>query len=387
MRIALNGIFFDQPATGSGQYLHALLAAMSARAPNNDFIVVVPESDLNANTLRALPNYSAQVFYYPERVGLDRFSQNLAKLSFEQLAFNRACRRERVALAHTPYFGSPLFPATRSVVTIHDLIPLILPEYRGSPLVRAYTQLVARAARRADAIIADSEASKRDIINRLGIDAARVHVIYLAAHARFNTAIARAQIDQVRRKYALPEKFLLYLGGFDVRKNVRVLIEAFFLLPELYRAGYRLILAGVTLGNDSKFFPDPNRLAREVGLADDAVRTIGWVAEEDKPALYASAEIFLFPSRYEGFGLPPLEAMACGAPVIAADASSLPEIVGDAALTAGVESPLAWAESMRAIINDATRRAEMRARGLAQARKFSWERAAQETLAVYESIL
>ncbi|MBI3912727.1 MAG: glycosyltransferase family 4 protein [Chloroflexi bacterium] len=386
MRIALNGIFFEQPTTGSGQYLHALLSAIIARAPEHEYVVVVPQSDVTDTEIRVLAEFSSRAFLYPERVGLDRLSKNLAKLSFEQIGFNRACRREGVALAHVPYFASPLFPATRTVVTIHDLIPLILPDYRGGPLVRAYTQLVALAARRADAVIADSECSRRDIVDRLGIAPERVHVIYLAAHARFQPQSDPARLDAMRRKYALPEKFLLYLGGFDSRKNIRVLLEAFSLLPEFYQAGYRLVFAGVNLGADSKFFPDPERIAREIGLPDDAVRVIGWVREEDKPALYAAAEIFLFPSFYEGFGLPPLEAMACGTPVIASNTASLPEIVGDAALTADPHSPLAWAESIRVVVNDATRRAEMRARGIAQAKKFSWTRAAEETLAVYDSI-
>ncbi len=386
MRIAINGNFFDQPTTGSGQYLHALLSALVARAPENEYVVIVPQTDLASAEIHTLSNFSPRVFFYPEPLGVERFSKNLAKLSFEQIAFNRACRRERAALAHVPYFASPLFPATRTVVTIHDLIPLILPAYRGSPLVRAYTQLVARAARRADAIITDSECSRRDIMDRLGIAPARVHTIYLAAHARFRADRARERIAHVRQRYALPEKFLLYLGGFDVRKNVRVLIEAFSLLPEIYQQGYRLVFAGVTLGQDIKFFPDPLRIARELGLPDDAIRMVGWITEEDKPALYSAAELFLFPSFYEGFGLPPLEAMACGTPVIASSSGSLPEIVGDAALIADPHSPLAWAESMRAVLNNPARRAEMGARGIAQAKKFSWERAAEETLAVYRAV-
>ncbi len=385
MRIALNGTFFDRPTTGSGQYLHELLAAMVKRAPDHDYIVVVPETDVTARELHALAQFSPRVFFYPESVGLARFSKNLAKLAFEQNTFNRAARRERAALAHVPYFAPPFFPATRTVVTIHDLIPLILPEYRGSLLVRAYTRLVALAARRADTIIADSEHSRRDIVNRLGVEPARVKVVYLATHARFQAHIPRERIERVRQRYALPEKSLLYLGGFDVRKNVRVLLEAFSLLPEFYEQGYRLVLAGVTLGQDSAFFPDPRRIAREIGLPDAAARMVGWVTEEDKPALYAAAELFLFPSLYEGFGLPPLEAMACGTPVISSDASSLPEIVGAAAMLAGPHSPIAWAEAMRAALNDPARREQMRARGIEQARQFSWERAAEETLAVYHA--
>ena len=258
----------------------------------------------------------------------------------------------------------------------------MLPAYRGSPLVRAYTRLVAASARRADAVIADSECSKRDIVRHLNIDPARVHVIHLAADARYRPVDDPA----IRVKYALPEKYLLYLGGFDQRKNVRVVIEAFARLTEFHARGYRLVLAGVRLGKDSAFFPSPQRIAREAGLPDGALQRIGWIDEDDKPALYSGAAAFLFPSLYEGFGLPPLEAMACGAPVFCSYASSLPEVVDDAASQFDPHDVAAWAGAIRAVLTDDARRAAMGERGIAQAKKFSWDRAAKETLAVYESV-
>lgn len=379
MRIGINGTFWDKPSTGSGQYLRELLPALVACEPENEYAVVVPQSE-SADALRQV---SPKVFLYPEPVALDRWSENLGKLWFEQVAFGSACEREHVDLVHVPYFASPFFPPTRTVVTIHDLIPMILPLYRGSRPVRLYTQLVAAAARRADAVIADSECSSRDIMRLLGISPSRVHVVSLAADARYAPV---EDVSAVRRKYALPEKFLLYLGGFDQRKNVQVIIEAFSLLSEFYQDGWRLVLGGLLLGRDSTFFPHPTRIAQEVGLPEDAIRYIGWVVEADKPALYSSAAAFLFPSLYEGFGLPPLEAMACGTPVISSDASSLPEIVGDAGLQVGPGSPLAWAESIRAVLTDENRRNEMRERGKVQAAKFSWTRTAKETLAVYHSL-
>jgi glycosyltransferase involved in cell wall biosynthesis len=362
MRIAINGFFWNQPTTGSGQYARALVAALKQSDAKNDYIVIEPS---------AVSGQRSAVV------------ENLAKVWFEQIAFVRACRRARADVAHVPYFGAPLFPATRTVVTIHDLIPIVLPAYRGSILVRAYTALSAQSARRADAIIADSECSQRDIVAHLKIDPARVRVVYLAADARYRPMDDAAQIEMVRRKYALPEKYLLYLGGYDQRKNVRVLIEAFARVSEFYRAGYRLVLAGVKLGRDSEFFPDPRRLARDANLPDDALGLIGWVDESDKPALYSGAAIFLFPSRYEGFGLPPLEAMACGTPVLCAHASSLPEVVGDAATLLPSGDADAWADALRALLRDPLRRATMQLHGLHQARKFSWARCADETLAVY----
>ena len=369
MKIAINGIFWNQPTTGSGQYIRALLAALKPSSPDHEYVVIAPSGVGGRRSM------------------VGHIRDHLGKVWFEQIAFVNACRRERAVLAHVPYFGAPLFPSTRIVVTIHDLIPLMLPAYRGSPLGRAYTALAALSARRADAIIADSECSKRDIVSRLKIDAARVRVVYLAAEARYRPMGDAAPIEAMRRRHALPEKYLLYLGGYDQRKNVRVIVEAFARLPEFYRAGYRLALAGVNLGRDSEFFPDPRRLARDAPLPDDALCCIGWVDEADKPALYSGASLFLFPSWYEGFGLPPLEAMACGTPVICANASSLPEVVGGAAITLPPNDADAWADAIRAALADDARRAGMRAGGIAQAQKFSWQRAAEETLAVYAAVM
>lgn len=383
MRIGINGSFWDKPNTGSGQYLRSLLPALAQCAADSEFVVVAP----GRREEHAAGDIPPRTYVRSEPAALGRWSENLAKVWFEQFTFRRACQRERVDLGHVPYFASPLFPPARTVVTIHDLIPLLLPLYRGSLLVRLYTRLVSAGARRADVVLADSECSKRDIIRHLGIPAERVHAVYLAADARFRPVREAERLDAVRAKYGLPSKFLLYLGGFDQRKNVRVLVDAFAALPELHRLGYRLVLAGVPLGKDSDLFPDPQRRARATGLPNDVVRFTGWVAEEDKPALYSSATAFLFPSLYEGFGLPPLEAMACGAPVITSNASSLPEIVGDAGVQVDPAMPSAWAEAIHAVATDDSRRAEMSARGIVQAAKFSWTKAAQETLAAYRQAM
>jgi glycosyltransferase involved in cell wall biosynthesis len=376
MKIGINGLFLNRPTTGTGQYLLELLPELLQRDTQNEYALIFPRG-IDA------PLGLARASLHPQHVALNMLGENFAKLWFEQITFARACQRERIDLAHVPHFASPLFPATRTVVTIHDVIPMLLPLYRGSVLVRAYTQLVAMAAQRADAIIADSECSKRDIVRLLGVDAARVHVVYLAANKRYQPVL---DTTSVIKKYSLPAKYLLYLGGFDQRKNVRVIIEAFAQLREFYDVGYRLVFAGVNLGSDSAFFPNPQRIARESGLPDDAIHFTGWVDEADKPALYSGATAFLFPSVYEGFGLPPLEAMACGVPVIASNASSLPEIVGDAAIQVDPNDVNAWAEATRTVLRDPLKRATMQLHSMHQARKFLWKKTAEQTLAVYESI-
>ena len=184
------------------------------------------EKHATANT-HSTP-YAIRNTHYAIATPFDRLNTNLAKLWFEQVTFPRACRRLRADVAFVPYWGSPWWQPCPVVVTVHDLIPLLLPLYRGGMLQRAYTALVSRTARRAAAVLTDSEASKRDIIAHLGIPADRVHAIHLAADPRYRPVTDPDELTRIRAKYGLPDgPFLLYLGGFDARKNVGRMIEAY----------------------------------------------------------------------------------------------------------------------------------------------------------------
>jgi len=336
--------------------------------------------------------YAPVCILHPVATPFDSISQNLAKLWFEQLSFPRACRRQGVELAHVPYFASPLFPTTPTVVTVHDLIPMLLPAYRGSIWVRLYTLLVAVAAKRADMVLTDSEASKWDIVRLLDIPAERVRVIYLAADDIYQPVLDEHRLAAIHRKYDLPESYLLYLGGFDQRKNVPTLLRAFAQLAKdprvfLVVAG-RLPEYGLDLAIQAKrsdFFPDPQPIVQELGIGKRVVFT-GWVPEQDKPVLYSGARALVFPSLYEGFGLPPLEALACGTPVIASNRGSLPEIVGDGGLLLEPDDVEGLAGAMEKLLNDDTLWGDLRQKGLAHATRFSWEKTARETLAVYQEI-
>lgn len=375
MRVGINGNFWSKPQTGSGQYVRELLAAMSRCAPENSYRAILPK-------VVPASHMAGELAY--ARPALTGLGEGVAKTWFEQVTFPRVCKRERVDLAHVPYFASPIVSTVKTIVTIHDLIPILLPLYRGSTRVQMYTRLVSESAKRAQAVIADSECSKRDIVERLGIPPERITVVYLAADERFRPVEDTAA---VRAKYKLPERFVLYLGGYDQRKNVRVLIHAFARLPERQRVRVRLVLAGMVPDVDTAFLPNPRRMVRESGLPENVVQFTGEIAEEDKPALYSSAEAFAFPSLYEGFGLPVLEAMACGTPTACSNTSSLPEVAGSAGFLLDPLQVDAWAEALRALVSDSARRGEMRARGLEQVRRFSWERTARATLQIYKQVL
>ncbi len=218
-------------------------------------------------------------------------------------------------VAFVPYWGAPFRRPCPVVVTIHDLIPMLLPLYRGGVLQRAYTRLVALTARRASAVLTDSEAGKRDIVAHLGIAPERVHAVHLAAGPQYHPVSDPGELARVREKYALPAApFLLYLGGFDARKNVMRMVQGYAGIPA---DGPHLVIGGKLPAEDSPFSPDPRPLIERLGIAE-RVHLIGWVDEADKPTLYSLALATVYLSEYEGFGLPVIEAMGSGSAVLTA---------------------------------------------------------------------
>lgn len=377
MKIAINAWFWDNPAVGSGQYLKYLLPALLAADDTLDITLISPKPFDQAQL-----ESGSKLKFHVAKTPLANQTSNLAKVWFEQITFPRACRKLRVDVAHVPYFGSPLAPSVPTVVTIHDLIPMVLPEYRGGFLVRLYTSLAAAAVPQAKIILADSEASRQDILQKLGLPAERVWVVYLAPAPHFQPAESWQQLVEIKKKYKLPENFVLYLGGYDVRKNISALLHAYTWVSATLGDQYPLVLAGRMPDSDSAFFPDPLRIARELGIADSVI-TPGWVAEEDRPLLYAAATVFVYPSRYEGFGLPVLEAMACGVPVVTTNAASIPELAGPAAFQLDPSDTKHMAAPIIRLCTEEESRDMMIERGFVQVEKFSWEKTAEETLRAY----
>jgi glycosyltransferase involved in cell wall biosynthesis len=401
VRIGINAFYLGAVTTGSGQYINHLIRQLARLGDEGEYVLVKNIEYRMQNTSHSYSPFSilhpASCILHPVSTPFDSISENLAKLWFEQVSFPSACRRQGVEIAHVPYFASPFFPTTPTVVTVHDLIPMILPAYRGSILVRLYTRLVAAAARKADIVLTDSKASKWDIVRLLGIPAERVRVIYLAVDDVYQPVLDGHRLARSRPKYGLPESYLLYLGGFDQRKNVPTLLKAFAQLGEDSRFKGRdlrfeiqdsrvhLVMAGRLPEKGSDFFPDPRPIVQELGIGERVVFT-GWVPEEDKPALYSGARALVFPSLYEGFGLPPLEALACGTPVITSNRGSLPEIVGEGGLLLEPDDVEGLAGAMEQLLNNDTLWGDLREKGLAHAARFSWEKTARETLAVYREI-
>lgn len=297
----------------------------------------------------------------------------------EQFLLPAEMNRSAPDIFHYPSFNMPLRNPKPAVVTIHDLVYYLDPA-SCSRLRHYYARimfpLVARSARR---IIAGSEHTKVDIVNHLKVNPAKVTVIHHGVSAVYKPVADERLIDEVRLRYKIVGDYILYVGSHHPRKNLKRLIEAFALIKA---EGLRLVITGAIEPRRGELYDTPSRL----GMARRVIFT-GSVSEKDLPALYSGALVFVMPSIYEGFGLPPLEAMACGTPVASSNATSLPEVTGDAALTFDPLDTTAISACMDRLISDTGLRERLRELGLARAKKFSWRRTAEQTLGVYLAAL
>jgi glycosyltransferase involved in cell wall biosynthesis len=266
----------------------------------------------------------------------------------------------------------PYLPGVPSLVTCYDLIPLVYPEYFTATQRLMYRLAHLLALRTARVILAISQATQSDLVRAFHVDPQRVHVTPLAADATFAPRSA-AQIAAARSKYALPEQYVLYLGINKPHKNLPRLVEAWRL------SNIKLVIAGQW----DERYPEARQLAKDLGLEDQIVFA-GPIEETDLPALYSGATLFVFPSLYEGFGLPVLEAMACGTPVVCSNTSSLPEVAGDAALLCDPRDATSIAQAVLRAQTDVALREMLRERGLARAAQFTWDNVARQTLAAYQ---
>jgi glycosyltransferase involved in cell wall biosynthesis len=300
------------------------------------------------------------------------------RILWEQALQPWAVRRAKVDLLHSPAFVGPVLSSCPLVVTVHDLSFLFYPQnFRA--LNRSYLRLFTRlSVRRARRVLAVSESTKRDLVQYYGLSAAKIDVVHNGVDSAFRPLPAD-QVAAFRRQAGLPDRFMLFVGTLEPRKNVVHLIEAYARLPEERPP---LVLVG------GKGWLYDQIFARVEALnLSGQVHFAGYVLAEDLPLWYNAADLFVYPSLYEGFGLPPLEAMACGTAVITSTASSLPEVVGKAGLMVDPTDTEALATAMEQVLTARDVREQMQAEGLAQAQGFSWQKAAQRTVDSYRRAL
>jgi glycosyltransferase involved in cell wall biosynthesis len=286
-------------------------------------------------------------------------------------------------LFHSPDFVLPPTGHTPAILTVHDLSFLRLPQFFVAGFREYLEGAVARSVKRATHILADSECTRRDLLELMGVQPERVSVLYPGVEARFQPVEDAVALSRVRNRYRLPDRFILGLSTLQPRKNFEGLIEAYSHL--LADRGEEPEIADLDLvigGGKGWMYEGLSAIVERLGL-DERVRFIGFVEDDDLPALYGLASAFAFPSWYEGFGLPVLEAMACGTPVVAADNSSLPEVVGEAGLLVDAADPEALAEALARLLTDRDLAAHLVRTGRNQAQRFTWEAAARQLLDLY----
>jgi glycosyltransferase involved in cell wall biosynthesis len=355
---------------GIGTYIRNLLRQLARIDAATEYVLLCRSADLDIGgqlgpnfrtVLESSPNYSLR----------------------EQIHVPWVLRQQRPDLFHAPHYILPAAIRCRSVVTIHDCIHLMFPQYLRNRAAHAYAHAsMWSAARRSDRILTVSEASKRDILHFFRVPPEKVVVVYNAIDEQFWVAPPEERVARVRERYQLDHPFVLYVGNIKPHKNLVRLIEAF---DELRRDRQDEDLKLLIIGDEISKLPALRRAVHKHKLHKQ-VRFLGYLPDDTLAILYRLASVFAFPSLYEGFGLPPLEAMASGTPVVTSNVSSLPEVTGGAAVLVDPYDVDSIADGLRRVLTDPHLAAEMRRKGLERAREFSWERSVERTRQVYASV-
>ncbi|MGH2500770.1 MAG: glycosyltransferase family 4 protein [Candidatus Limnocylindria bacterium] len=360
---------------GIGRYSRNLLTAFARRAPADVEWTLLRLRNFPPAEPLALPPHRALRTLRPRR-------PELGMLALDPLLLPAELALTRPQVYHSVQLGLPAFRRHAAVITIHDLAPLRWPEhYLRLPHARVGHAWAYALARRADAIIAVSQATKRDVVERLRVPDERVRVIAEAVDSGFSPPSREAGRAIARERFGIPWRYVLYVGQFDPRKNMDALLAAFARAAE-HDGELRLAIVG-QLGKLATFL----RAALERSRAPrERVVLTGHVDDDALAALYAGAECLLHAALLEGFGLTPLESLAAGTPVVGYRAGAVEEVVGDAGLLVDERDAEALGDALRAFLEDPSLAATLRARATARATLFSWDRAADETLAVYRSV-
>jgi len=373
--VGIDGRSLVVQPTGVGRYVRNLVRAMAGKDPSIALRLYLP-AEPEGETLD--PSVESVLLAPP----LGALAPRLDNVfSWNHLRLPAHLLRRRVDLLHSPFYTLPALCPCPAVVTIHDITFDLHPEWFTAKARLAFSGFAASSARKARHVLTVSECSRRDIIERYGIPPARVTAVPLAPDPVFAPVADAERLAAVRRRYDLGEEYVLHVGSITPRRNVERLLDAFGQV--LTRAPHlRLALAGRVEAPSGPL--EPGIASR--GLSG-SVRGIGYVAPSDLPALYAGAAVVVYPSLYEGFGLPVLEAMASGVPVLASATSCFPEVAGGAALLVDPEDTGAIAAGLWSLLSEMPLREALIRKGLARAAEFTWERAARGTLEVYRAAL
>lgn len=377
MRVAIDYTAAVNQSAGIGRFVRSLVGALAEIDSENEYLLVhAAPNDVQEPQFPIAENFSRRPL---------RFSQRFLDVMWQRfgLPLPITLLTGPVDIFHSPDFVLPPVQRARSVLTVHDLAFLLQPECADAGLKEYLDKAVPRSVRKADFVVTDSENTRNDVICLLGADPERVEVVPGGVEPSFKPVNNAPKIAALRKRLGIgAAPFILSVGVIEPRKNLGLLIEAYRILRDRQKLPHRLVI----VGKRGWLWEDIERQAQRSPYHDD-VQFVGHLPEEDLPAMYSAATAFAFPSLYEGFGLPPLEAMACGTPVVVSKTSSLPEVVGDAGLQVDPQDAEALAAALELLLLDEPLRADIRARGLERAASFTWKASAEKLLAVYQRVV
>jgi len=376
MRIGIDATALPARPVGAGHYIIQLIRAFARQPLDDEFVVFVQQHGL---PLLDLPTGSASpalhIISLPDIPPARR-------LAWEQTTFHRLAAQQRLDVLHSLHYTLPLAYPGKRVVTLHDMTFFLYPKLHTLPKRYFFRFFIHTSGRLADALVADSESTRQDAIRLANIAPQKLFTAPLGVTADFeplDTTSAKAQA--VRQKYNLPEQFVLYVGLIEPRKNIPTLLQAFAQVSSQF-PDCRLVLAG----RRGWMVESLDQQVADLGLAEK-VHFAGYIEREDLPMVFNLAECFVYPSFYEGFGLPVLEAMACGVPVITSNVSSMPEIIGDAGMQVSPHDSAGLAGALHSLLSDPTERKRLSALGRERAALFTWQRTADQTRLAYRYAL
>jgi len=357
MRVGIDTQSVVEKKTGLGIYTKNLLQALKKIAPENEYIEFHSKNRQDLST--------------PKR------------FLWDQVGLLRAAKKAKLGLLHKPCFSAPIFYKGKLVLTVHDIIPVFLPHNLSFSSRFYYARWMPYTFGHADKIIAVSESTKKDLIKYFKLPSEKIMVIYEGSSFENSSIQVNEEIkQQIRKKYHLPKKFILTVSTLEPKKNLSFLVKCFYEVKKKFQFPEKLVIVGKIGWGTGPFFEQIKKyhLEKEIILP-------GYVDDEDLPAIFKMATVFVFPSLYEGFGLPVLDGLKLNCPVIASNSSSLPEIVGNAGILADPKNEKEWIEAIGAMLTNNSLRKKYMKLGLKRAKKFSWDKCAKRTLEVYNETL
>ena len=368
MRIGVDAQVLGGHESGVELWIRHVLRTLSEIDGDHEYVVYTHEE--------AMPIEHREGWSVEFRVGRTR--SRLGRILWEQLCLPELLRRDGIDVLHAPAYVMPLRARVPTVLTVHDVIALKFPRLASRANALHYRLMLPRSLTRAAVVVASSETTKRDILDIVPMPAEKIRVVHPGIDPVYLRPPTPAQLDAARGRYRLPDRFILFVGNLEPKKNLPTLFRAVALMRAQGRWGSTLVVVGAKSWKRGAALAGLEQLD-----AGRDVRFLGYVPREQMPSIYALADLFVFPSLYEGFGFPPLEAMACGTPVVCSDTPAVAEVAGDAGALVPASDAPALADAIALAIADETQRATLIARGRERATRFAWANAAREVLAAY----